>query len=88
MAPSGPGRNELATAAEIKAIPTSGLHPGLCEQALTLARALDNEGLAGTYSSLSRELRAVLEALGCGARPRGKLAAVAGMADRRRSPAG
>jgi hypothetical protein len=81
-----PGRNELATAQEIKAIPTSGSHPGLCEQALTLARDLDNEGLAGTHSSLSRELRAVLEAMGCGQRPQGKLASLSAMADRRRSP--
>jgi hypothetical protein len=84
-----PGRNELATAQEIKAIPTSGSHPGLCEQALTLARDLDNEGLAGTHSSLSRELRSVLEALGSGQRPGGgKLAAVVAMANRPRSPAG
>jgi hypothetical protein len=82
--PPEPGKAELAIAQEIGSIPTASGHPGLVEVALRLARDLDNEGLAATHSSLSRELRAVIENLHQGVRSSGKLAALSAMSDRRK----
>jgi hypothetical protein len=81
---AAPGKTELAIATEIEQIESAACHPGLTELARVLARDLDNENLAASHASLSRELRAVMETLRTGVRATGKLATLVAMSDRRR----
>jgi hypothetical protein len=86
--PAVVGANEAAVLAQCEAAPKAADAPGTVQQAITLARILDDEDCKAMWPTTSRQLHALLLSL---AAPRGKsggrkLAVIRAMSNRR--PAG
>jgi hypothetical protein len=82
------GRVEAAVMSEISQLSARGKHVGLVENALAMARILDDRRLVTTHPSASRQLSQSLDklwALSIGRR--GKLEQVATMSARTNAPA-
>jgi hypothetical protein len=76
--PVAPGANEAAVRAQCAGLPAAADHPATVEQAVVLARILDDPKYAPMFATTSRQLHALLQSLDKGARKRtkGKLAAI------------
>jgi hypothetical protein len=83
-----PGRLAAAVAAEIEGLPAEKRKSALAALALSLADDIGRVEFGSSHAGLAKELRTVLTELHAGPVTQGRLAVVAGISHRPRSPAG
>jgi hypothetical protein len=83
-----PGRLAAAVALEIEGLPVERRSSALAALALTLADDLGRVEFSSSHASLAKQLREILVDLHAGPATPGRLAVVAGISHRPRSPAG
>ena len=77
------GANEQAVMAQIQAAPKADAAPGTVQQAVTLAKILDDENCKALWPTTSRQLHVLLSSLApTKTKSKGRLAKVATMTNR------